>query len=113
LTLAAGKYRTPLLWSEGLACCYDHRVGRLGVALTDAFVKRGYALLCQDGGIVTARGEAFFAVSASCISTGNELSADPASTGANAARIWQARSALPWPDVFETVSIGWNIVTSR
>src|SRR3954462_749358 len=37
------------------------------------------------------------------------LSADPASTGANAAGIWQARSARRWPDVFKTVSIGWNI----
>jgi DNA-binding transcriptional ArsR family regulator len=41
--------------------CYDHLAGRLGVALTDAFVERGYVLLGQDGGIVTAPGEAFFA----------------------------------------------------
>jgi hypothetical protein len=56
LTLAAGKYRTLLLWREGLACCYDHRAGRLGVALTDAFVEGGYALLRQDGGIVNRAG---------------------------------------------------------
>jgi hypothetical protein len=35
--------------------------GRLGVALADALVERGYVVLGQDGGIVTAPGEAFFA----------------------------------------------------
>jgi DNA-binding transcriptional ArsR family regulator len=41
--------------------CYDHLAGRLGVALADALVERGYVLLGQDGGIVTAPGETFFA----------------------------------------------------
>ena len=41
--------------------CYDHLAGRLGVALADALVERGYVVLGQDGGIVTARGEVFFA----------------------------------------------------
>jgi DNA-binding transcriptional ArsR family regulator len=41
--------------------CYDHLAGRLGVAIADALVERRYVVLGQDGGVVTARGEAFFA----------------------------------------------------
>ena len=40
--------------------CYDHLAGRLGVALADSLVERGYVVLGQDGGMVTARGQAFF-----------------------------------------------------
>ncbi|HEX2137639.1 MAG TPA: winged helix-turn-helix domain-containing protein [Microvirga sp.] len=36
--------------------CYDHLAGRLGVALADAFVARGYAQLDEDGGTLTAAG---------------------------------------------------------
>jgi hypothetical protein len=36
--------------------CYDHLAGRLGVALADAFVARGYAELDEDGGILTETG---------------------------------------------------------
>jgi DNA-binding transcriptional ArsR family regulator len=39
--------------------CYDHLAGRLGVALADALVERGHVVLSQDGGMVTATGEAF------------------------------------------------------
>ena len=41
--------------------CYDHLAGCLGVALADALVERGYVVLGQDGGMVPAPGEAFFA----------------------------------------------------
>src|SRR5215217_3162815 len=36
--------------------CYDHLAGRLGVALADAFVDRGYAELDEDGGVLTEAG---------------------------------------------------------
>jgi DNA-binding transcriptional ArsR family regulator len=39
--------------------CYDHLAGRLGVALTDALVGRGYVELAPDGGLVTGGGLAF------------------------------------------------------
>jgi len=67
--------------------CYDHLAGRLGVALADALVERGYVLLSQDGGMVTASGEAFFA----------DFGIDLHQHGANAVRIWRARSARRWP----------------
>lgn len=41
--------------------CYDHLAGRLGVALADALVQREHVDLGEDGGVVTAAGEAFFA----------------------------------------------------
>jgi DNA-binding transcriptional ArsR family regulator len=37
--------------------CYDHLAGRLGVALADAMVARGYVILTDDAGELTARGE--------------------------------------------------------
>jgi DNA-binding transcriptional ArsR family regulator len=39
--------------------CYDHLAGRLGVALADAMVARGYAELASDGGIITDAGVGF------------------------------------------------------
>jgi DNA-binding transcriptional ArsR family regulator len=39
--------------------CYDHLAGRLGVALADAMVVRGYAELSRDAGMVTDTGLAF------------------------------------------------------
>jgi DNA-binding transcriptional ArsR family regulator len=39
--------------------CYDHLAGRLGVALADALVAKGYAELASDAGIVTDQGLAF------------------------------------------------------
>ena len=36
--------------------CYDHLAGRLGVALTDALVGRGYVELDADAGLMTERG---------------------------------------------------------
>jgi DNA-binding transcriptional ArsR family regulator len=39
--------------------CYDHLAGRLGVALADAMVGRGYVELGSDAGLVTEPGTAF------------------------------------------------------
>ena len=36
--------------------CYDHLAGRLGVALADALITRGYVDLDHDGGLVTDAG---------------------------------------------------------
>lgn len=41
--------------------CYDHLAGRLGVALADSLTERGQIELAEEGGIVTAAGEAFLA----------------------------------------------------
>jgi DNA-binding transcriptional ArsR family regulator len=39
--------------------CYDHLAGRLGVALADALVAKRYAVLSEQGGALTARGQKF------------------------------------------------------
>lgn len=39
--------------------CYDHLAGRLGVAIADALVKKGYIVLGDDGGEVTEAGARF------------------------------------------------------
>jgi len=39
--------------------CYDHLAGRLGVALADALVNKRYAVLSEEGGALTARGQKF------------------------------------------------------
>jgi DNA-binding transcriptional ArsR family regulator len=39
--------------------CYDHIAGRLGVAITDALVARGYVLLADEGGEITTAGADF------------------------------------------------------
>jgi len=36
--------------------CYDHRAGRVGVAIADALVARGHVVLSEDGGELTATG---------------------------------------------------------
>ena len=41
--------------------CYDHLAGRLGVAMAEALTERGHVVLGEDGGVVTASGEAFLA----------------------------------------------------
>ncbi len=40
--------------------CYDHMAGRLGVAIADALVARGFVHLSHDGGAVTDAGHDFF-----------------------------------------------------
>jgi DNA-binding transcriptional ArsR family regulator len=39
--------------------CYDHLAGQLGVAIADVLVARGYVVLSDEGGEVTARGRSF------------------------------------------------------
>jgi DNA-binding transcriptional ArsR family regulator len=39
--------------------CYDHVAGRLGVGLADALQRRGHVELGEEGGALTAAGEAF------------------------------------------------------
>jgi DNA-binding transcriptional ArsR family regulator len=39
--------------------CYDHLAGRLGVAIADALVSRGYVVLTAEGGEVTDTGTRF------------------------------------------------------
>jgi DNA-binding transcriptional ArsR family regulator len=39
--------------------CYDHLAGWLGVAIADALVAKGYVILTEDGGELTAAGERF------------------------------------------------------
>jgi DNA-binding transcriptional ArsR family regulator len=39
--------------------CYDHLAGRLGVAIAEALVSRGYILLTEEGGEVTDTGSNF------------------------------------------------------
>jgi DNA-binding transcriptional ArsR family regulator len=41
--------------------CYDHLAGRLGVAISDALVSKGFVVLTDDGGEVTAAGAHFLA----------------------------------------------------
>ncbi|VIO69618.1 hypothetical protein CI1B_28250 [Bradyrhizobium ivorense] len=36
--------------------CYDHFAGKLGVGLTQAFIKQKLIVLSRDGGLLTARG---------------------------------------------------------
>jgi hypothetical protein len=40
--------------------CYDHLAGELGVALTDALVRRGAVLFGPNGGTLTPSGAALF-----------------------------------------------------
>lgn len=40
--------------------CYDHLAGKLGVALTGAFIEKGYLVETQDDYIITNKGEMFF-----------------------------------------------------
>lgn len=57
------RHRPPSKMDEQLRAartCYDHLAGRLGVALADALVGRGFVDLDRDGGEVTAAGFEFF-----------------------------------------------------
>src|SRR5437879_3028699 len=52
----------PIRIDDGLRAarmCYDHIAGRLGVGLADALRERAYVELANDGGALTAAGEAF------------------------------------------------------
>ena len=40
--------------------CYDHLAGRLGVAIADVLIARGYIVLTEDGGAMTETGAKFF-----------------------------------------------------
>lgn len=40
--------------------CYDHLAGQLAVAITDRLTEDGYLRLSDDGGEITAAGQAFF-----------------------------------------------------
>ena len=60
--------------------CYDHLAGRLGVALADALVERGFVVLGADGGEVTAAGAAFldrFGVDVAAIGAGRRAFCRP------------------------------------
>jgi DNA-binding transcriptional ArsR family regulator len=48
--------------------CYDHIAGRLGVAIADTLVTRGYVLLADDGGEVTPAGADFLAAFGAALS---------------------------------------------
>ena len=63
---AEGAPRTRPRWrgDEALRTartCYDHLAGRLGVALAETLEQREHVVLGDDGGVVTAAGETFFA----------------------------------------------------
>jgi hypothetical protein len=51
--------------------CYDHLAGELGVALTDALVRRGAIVFGSDGGTLTPEGVAFFEQLEIAIEPGN------------------------------------------
>lgn len=56
------RFRPPSRADEEMrlvSICYDHLTGRLGVAITDAFVEQRYLVLDGDGGELTASGVAF------------------------------------------------------
>lgn len=62
LAAAGPQPERPIVWRGGEALrnartCYDHFAGRLGIALTDALIGRGF--VTDDGGAVTAAGHAF------------------------------------------------------
>jgi DNA-binding transcriptional ArsR family regulator len=63
--------------------CYDHRAGRLVVAVTDALVAMGYVVLTDEGGEVTSSGERFLSAFGADLRLGG-FSASLVSTGASA-----------------------------
>ena len=81
--------------------CYDHLAGKLGVALADALVRKGYAELTSDAGIITGQAPLSSAASVSIWTpcwhsrpkSLPECSVVPVSTGVSGGRISQARSA--------------------
>ena len=63
-TQGPGRYRPASKVDDELRSgrlCYDHLAGRLGVALADALVAKDCIQISEDGGMVTAMGERFFA----------------------------------------------------
>ena len=63
-TQGPGRYRPASKVDDELRTgrlCYDHLAGRLGVALADALVGKDCIQISEDGGVVTAMGERFFA----------------------------------------------------
>jgi DNA-binding transcriptional ArsR family regulator len=71
--------------------CYDHLAGRLGVALADALVARGYADLAGDGGVITDPGFVFLG------EIGIDLEALTARSSRRGARI-MCRPCLDWSE---------------
>ncbi|HEY1246709.1 MAG TPA: helix-turn-helix transcriptional regulator [Hyphomicrobiaceae bacterium] len=71
--------------------CYDHLAGRLGVALADALVARGYADLAGDGGVITGPGFVFLG------EIGIDLEALAARSSRRGARI-MCRPCLDWSE---------------
>ncbi len=56
------RYQPHLARDEALRfarTCYDHLAGRAGVAIADALIGKGYVILSEDGGEVTAAGACF------------------------------------------------------
>ena len=56
------RYRPPSIKDDKLRfarTCYDHLAGQLGVAVADAMTGKGYIVLGEDGGEVTAAGVQF------------------------------------------------------
>ncbi len=71
--IAAPPRRVPSRASAALRqarTCYDHLAGRLGVALADGMVARGYAELDDDAGQLTPSGAAFLQTLGVAIPTG-------------------------------------------
>jgi DNA-binding transcriptional ArsR family regulator len=74
--------------------CYDHIAGRLGVAIADTLVTRGYVLLADDGGEVTPAGADFLAAFGAALTARvcGASFAGPVSIGANGVGTLPARS---------------------
>jgi hypothetical protein len=78
--------------------CYDYLAGRLGVAIADALMRHGFVHLDDGIGLVSDEGRRFFTdrgIDVDALAPASARSAGPASTGANAACISPASSALP------------------
>jgi DNA-binding transcriptional ArsR family regulator len=71
--------------------CYDHLAGRLGVALADAMVGRGYAELDDDAGLLTEAGTEFLGL------LGIDLKALAGPPGGRSRRVL-CRPCLDWSE---------------
>jgi hypothetical protein len=79
--------------------CYDHVAGVLGVGLADRLTERGFVVLGNEAGAVTATGAEFCPSSASIFRArgrSGAFSAVPAWTGPNGGRTSAAPSARRW-----------------
>ncbi len=84
---ARPRVRSPQEQALRLArTCYDHLAGRLGVAIADSMIARGYVVLGDDGGEVTVAGAGFL---------GDRLDIDMATVGRR--RIF-CRPCLDWSE---------------